>query len=257
MLRTVRQARCLRGTRMLCGVPDARDELIRELQEKQRKCISALRPTRPTSFAFEQIHQRNLWDGVASEEECRRAVDAAKHAMRSACDTDGSEGRLFPPHVEEARPLLGDEGFQLFTDLRARVGEQVRETYGEVDEVANLVSWISGPYEADEASTEPEELKGYNWMRDTLSATYLPHVDKANVPEYDVSALLYLSTNRRDFTGGLFAFNDSDCDRLVEPTDGRLIAFCSGFDNLHQVRPVLTGERFVLSIWYSRNENNT
>ena len=24
---------------------------------------------------------------------------------------------------------------------------EVRETYGEVDEVANLVSWISGPYE--------------------------------------------------------------------------------------------------------------
>ena len=106
---------------------------------------------------------------------------------------------------------------------------EVRETYGEVDEVANLVSWISGPYEgspnpvyklnsswcftANEASTEPEELKGYNWLRDTLSATYVPHVDKANVPEYDVSALLYLSTNRRDFTGGLFAFNDPECDR--------------------------------------------
>ena len=25
----------------------------------------------------------------------------------------------------------------------------------------------------------------------------------------------------------------------------------SGFENLHQVRPVLSGERFVLSIWYS------
>ena len=124
MLRTVRQARCLRGTRMLCGVLDVRDELIRELQEKSAAstCCSlaliernpvpgnvsafqhsarqgqpALTSSRSISATsgtvsnvcdlwlhveHERVTQSACVTGLASEEECRRAVDAAKHAMR-------------------------------------------------------------------------------------------------------------------------------------------------------------------------------
>lgn len=76
-------------------------------------------------------------------------------------------------------------------------------------------------------------------------------MDKANLPAYDVSALLYLSTQGECFEGGYFAFNDADADRLVKPIAGRLLTFSSGFSNLHQVRPVLTGDRVVLSVWFS------
>ena len=68
---------------------------------------------------------------------------------------------------------------------------------------------------------------------------------------YDVSALLYLSTIGEDFWGGHFAFNDPDRDLLIEPIAGRLLTFSSGFDNPHQVRPVQSGERVVLSVWFS------
>ena len=78
------------------------------------------------------------------------------------------------------------------------------------------------------------------------------HVDKANIGSYDYSALLYLSDYGADFEGGLFAFCDSDgVDRLVEPRKGRLVAFTSGAENLHQVREVTQGTRHVLAMWFT------
>ena len=68
-------------------------------------------------------------------------------------------------------------------------------------------------------------------------ARFHPHCDRANRDSYDVSALLYLSTAGEHFSGGgEFAFNDDDRDRLVEPREGRVLVFSSGFENLHQVR---------------------
>jgi len=64
--------------------------------------------------------------------------------------------------------------------------------------------------------------------------------------------LLYLTTADVHFGGGLFAFNDADADRLVAPQAGRLLAFCSGSQNLHQVRRVIAGDRLALSMWYRR-----
>ena len=78
------------------------------------------------------------------------------------------------------------------------------------------------------------------------------HVDKANIASYDYSALLYLSTGGgADFEGGELAFLDGDAERLVTPRAGRLVAFSSGLENLHQVREVTRGERFVLAMWFT------
>lgn len=89
-------------------------------------------------------------------------------------------------------------------------------------------------------------------------------VDQVNVSEYEFSSLLYLNTVRTEnfasndgasansFEGAWFAFNDEDCDRLVAPRAGRLLAFTSGFENLHQVQPIRNGDRFALSVWFKR-----
>ena len=245
-----------------------------ENQERQREAIAALRPDRPASVCFERVHGRQLWERVASRAECERARDSGRAAMRQACDSDGVDGRIFPPHVPEARQFLGDGGFALFGELRERVGERVRAEYGEdLAPVASLLSWISAGGEGgggggggvDGGSTVSKRAKhrSFDPTRDALSAeegewdgTYAPHVDQANVPGYDVSARLYLSAAGVDFTGGLDAFNDADADRLLEPKLGRLLAFPSGFENLHQVRPVVSGERFMLSIWFQRQRDD-
>lgn len=87
--------------------------------------------------------------------------------------------------------------------------------------------------------------------------------------DYEFSSLLYFNTINTDgrqeakgeercrgttetFEGAWFAFNDEDADRLIAPRAGRLLAFTSGFENLHQVQPILSGNRFALSVWFRR-----
>lgn len=77
------------------------------------------------------------------------------------------------------------------------------------------------------------------------------HVDKANVASYDYAALLYLNTQGEHFEGGDFAFVDAGEDCLVSPKRGRLLAFTAGPENLHQVRKVTSGTRFVLAMWFT------
>ena len=243
---------------------------------RQLELIAKLPDDRPAALCRnsaellmgESPAHRHLWDSVASVEECQRAVELAQRAMRRCCDNDGDHGKLFPPHVPEASHFLGDDGFALFSDLRQRVALQVAAACGPVVPVASLLSWISGSAATIDAGGASDagaggssdaggELRSYDWRRDATHGTFAPHVDQANQSDYDISALLYLSTFGVDFHGGLFAFNDTDCDRLVEPKAGRLLAFSSGFENLHQVRPVHSGERLVLSVWFRREQGSS
>lgn len=114
-----------------------------------------------------------------------------------------------------------------------------------------------------------------------------PHVDRNNTPHYHYSGLLYLSTYDEDFTGGRFFFenandyaafengqpladnqentdigsdntnsNSNDNPRknielVMEPRAGRIAIFSSGMENTHQVERVVSGQRFVLSFWFT------
>lgn len=79
-------------------------------------------------------------------------------------------------------------------------------------------------------------------------------MDKENTKHYDYSGLLYLSDFSEDFTGGLFSFIDESTETVVEPARGRLMMFTAGSENLHVVRKVETGARYVLSLWFSCDE---
>nr|CCA14863.1 conserved hypothetical protein [Albugo laibachii Nc14] len=92
------------------------------------------------------------------------------------------------------------------------------------------------------ASWTPREMHDEYWHL---------HVDKNNTPHYDYSALLYLSDYAEEFTGGLFAFKDKTRVHVVEPSRGRLLMFTSGKENLHHVRKVRSGTRYVMSMWFS------
>ena len=120
-------------------------------------------------------------------------MEMARKAMSLCCDTDGNDGRLFPPDVPEAEYFLGEQGYKLFHELFSRVHRKVRRQYGpELTPVNYLVSWITGAADGvEDSQTESFEFEKHaHW----LEGTYAPHVDKANMPEYDVSALLYLNS---------------------------------------------------------------
>ena len=98
-----------------------------------------------------------------------------------------------------------------------------------------------------------------------------PHADKANRASYDYSALLYLNshcsngaedaasttvcdyedTAQPQFDGGEFVWLDLARDHVVEPRAGRLVYFTGGLENLHRLREVTAGTRYVIGMWFT------
>lgn len=91
------------------------------------------------------------------------------------------------------------------------------------------------------------------WPLPARQPYWSAHVDRHNVPFYDVSCLLYLSDAGVDFEGGDFAFHDDDADRVVPPRAGTLLVFSSGAENPHSVGRVSRGVRFALAAWFTRD----
>ena len=182
-------------------------------------------------------------DSVATEAECSRAAAAAWEALQTTNTIS------LPLDVSASEELFGAPGHALLSQLRERMTKQVRRLHHapEATPVGTLVTCITGSGTGTGAADER-----HGSTADDDGSTYAPHVDIANRPEYEISALLYLNGAEVDYDGGLFAFHDADADRLVVPRAGRLLSFCSGFHNLHRVEPVTRGRRFVLSVWYRR-----
>ena len=94
------------------------------------------------------------------------------------------------------------------------------------------------------AKSTPIDAHGY-WS---------PHVDKANVPEYDVSAVLYLSGDGVDFAGGALHFMDASGGwKTVTPRRNRLVVFSSGRRTSTPWGWVTSGERTTLNLWLTRD----
>lgn len=92
-----------------------------------------------------------------------------------------------------------------------------------------------------------------------------PHVDKKTYESFHYTSLLYLSNFGKDFKGGRFRFVDGggsgedDNEKrkqfsYIEPKKGRLSAFTSGEENLHNVEKVEEGERYAITISFTCNE---
>ena len=107
-----------------------------------------------------------------------------------------------------------------------------------------------------------DELGRERIAPDDLPAYAVPHCDKANNYEYDVSGLLYLSSGSGlDFRGGELCFlreeeEEEDVECFLEPRKGRFAVFSSSLDrvNVHRVMRLKSGERHLLSVWWRAAE---
>ena len=55
-----------------------------------------------------------------------------------------------------------------------------------------------------------------------------------------------------DFTGGETYFSNYNYE--VKPEPGTVILFSSGKDHIHGVNEVLSGERYTMTTWYTKNK---
>jgi predicted 2-oxoglutarate/Fe(II)-dependent dioxygenase YbiX len=70
----------------------------------------------------------------------------------------------------------------------------------------------------------------------------------------DVTAHMYLN---EDFEGGDFFFTDSESGtnrEVFQATCGRVLAYSSGYENMHGVTAVKSGKRCHITLWLSQDE---
>ena len=187
---------------------------------------------------------RLVVDELATERECERLIGTIRLALGSdALGSASTADKSFPLLIDAAPQLLGEGGHALAMALLERVQKEVERSFGgPVAPSGAMLFWLSP------STTLPDDSGG------DFDSYAVPHIDQVNVADYHISSLLYLNTvgQHNTFDGALFAFNDPDGDKLVAPVAGRLLAFTSGFENLHQVQPIERGDRFALSVWFKR-----
>ena len=85
------------------------------------------------------------------------------------------------------------------------------------------------------------------------------HTDEATHAVYHYSCVLYLTTRGEDFEGGSFVWNDppeeEGGDRIRTPFDphnkGSAVIFSSGWENMHEVEPLESGNRFAVPCFFT------
>ena len=157
---------------------------------------------------------------------------------------------LLSPHA--LAPRLGAE---TVSTLKLCV-VQMRRALAEASGVPERRLRLSGAFLARLAPPPPKRRPR---RRAALSASrpkpyWNVHVDAFNVESYEHTSLLYLGD---DFDGGSFAFSDPDpaapggrALSPLSPSRGLAVFFSSGWENMHQVAPVLSGTRFAVPAFF-------
>lgn len=84
------------------------------------------------------------------------------------------------------------------------------------------------------------------------------HSDESTFGEFHYSCVLYLSTQHEDFEGGTFSWSDAPTvpggPRVVTPlapSKGAAVIFSSGWENMHEVEPLVSGKRFAVPSFFT------
>ena len=214
---------------------------------------------------------RHVIDDAFDPRDLSVLVAAAKLSMYALRGSDGEASAAALGRASEG--ILGlDAHVAMRRTLRAMTETAHRAVHG----VHPVVSGVpaegdrtEGAHSGDDAPTlrpvgaifthiVPGETSGTSVTQSTpidAHGYWSPHVDKANVPEYDVSAVLYLSDGDGvDFAGGALHFMDASGGwKTVTPRRNRLVVFSSGEENVHAVGVVTSGERTTLNLWLTRD----
>ena len=214
---------------------------------------------------------RHVIDDAFDPRDLSVLVAAAKTSMYALRSSDGEASAAALGRASEG--ILGlDAHVAMRRTLRAMTETARRAVHGVHPVVPGVPAEgdrTEGAHSGDDAPTlRPVGAIFTHIVPDETSVTsvtqsapidahgyWSPHVDKANVPEYDVSAVLYLSDGDGvDFAGGALHFMDASGGwKTVTPRRNRLVVFSSGEENVHAVGVVTSGERTTLNLWLTRD----
>jgi len=198
---------------------------------------------------------RRIVDGVFSSEDVSGLLNIARKGMKLRPSLGGPTILdINTGYLRDTKGLVnlfvGEEDFFTSEEF-AHYGRvinalknEVQHTFGVSDLYFTSPTFITRL--DGNSSWQPEGVHDEYWHH---------HIDGENTPHYHYSGLLYLSTYMNDFEGGRFIFDDEKGkpQQIVEPRSGRVLLFTAGPENPHRVEQVTSGERFVLSFWFTCN----
>jgi len=144
--------------------------------------------------------------------------------------------------MERGESIYTEEDFTFYRDVINKLKNTLEDTF----DIENLhftaptfITRLDG-----RNNWEPNEIHDEYWH---------PHVDRQNTAHYHYSGLLYLSNYGEDFSGGRLIFIDEEDENkiIVEPKIARMAIFTSGNEHPHYVERLESGQRFVLSFWFT------
>lgn len=71
------------------------------------------------------------------------------------------------------------------------------------------------------------------------------HVDDLGIEDYHITGLIYLNDN---YTGGEISFLTQDI--TIKPSKGDLVMFPGNLHYAHEVKEILSGDRYTMPVWY-------
>ncbi|KAJ3639489.1 hypothetical protein Zmor_002848 [Zophobas morio] len=212
---------------------------------------------------------RFVSEGLASTEECKTLVNIAK---MFAITGDGYEGKRSPHTVMEKFSgftlnratllvyvgLLDPKYLKLYLDLTERAKLRIQEFFQVKKKLyfsyTHLVRRSPLPDSPTNRTDLSHPIHADNCI--VLDDNYC----KKSSPAYtwrDYSAIIFLND---DFEGGEFIFsadlNAEEVQGVVKPKCGRMVAFSSGFENLHGVRAVTKGSRYGIGVWFTHDSEH-
>lgn len=205
--------------------------------------------------------KRRIVDGLFSENDITKLHDIAKKGMSTRESIGGPT--ILDINTGFIRDSLGldnlfalpndlytSDDFQHYASIISRLKQAVMETFS-----INTLYFTAPTFITRIDATRP-------WTAREIHDEYWhAHADRNNTPHYHYSGLLYMSTYQSDFTGGRLRFYDANkydiadeddaVDLIMEPRQGRVVIFSSGHENVHRVEEVHSGQRYVLSFWFT------
>ena len=244
------------------SIRDVEDEYSRQandliksyMSNNQRSSVSIISKNEllPRSTRYRRDDSDPLRDVVIADMfcdamECRALSNILRGSALSHLMLSSGERKA--DMSEDCLSLLGLSGPEI--DLCAGIHHKMhcfaeREFNRPLRQEGSIVSWLSCMEDRDGQANRIESR--FEDGNNNLYTYSNVHCDKANNCRYDISAILYLNDG---FEGGQLVFLDEHSDFLIEPSTGRAVLFHSCVRNIHQVRPVLSGHRLGISVWFS------
>jgi hypothetical protein len=177
------------------------------------------------------VHKQDIveYPGFLTAQESQALIDYYESASEEWMETCFYNARVMNPFAPFEKNPSGDINDHYFYSLRTRLQE-----YGEAAmarKLRNLTlsahKWLPGAFASDHADNA--ELDG------TLNAWQ----------DNKMVTIIYLNDN---YEGGELTFRDHGIS--IAPKQGTMVAFDVGFENIHGVNEVLSGQRWtMLASW--------